>query len=69
MNVFLNGENFSQSDLQSLLLKPINLFGYRFLVNIVTFLWMYNGLRYSTIEPPTPDKPYNFIIIGGGTGD
>ena len=69
MNAFLNAENFSQNDLQALLFKPINLFGYRFLVNVVTFLWMYNGLRYSSIELPDSEKPFNFIIIGGGTGD
>lgn len=69
MNAFLNAENFSQNDLQSLLFKPVNVFGYRFLVNIVTFLYLYNGLRYSSIELPDPGKPYHFIIIGGGTGD
>ena len=69
MNAFLNPDGFTQNDLQTLLLKPINLFGYRFLVNVVTFLWMYNGLRYSTVEVPKSEKPYDFIIIGGGTGD
>ena len=67
VNTYLNAEKLSPHDLYNFLVNPINLFGYRFLVNIVTFLWMYNGLRYSSIESPDLAKPYHFIIIGGGT--
>lgn len=67
VNTYLNAEKLSPNDLYNFLLNPINLFGYRFLVNIVTFLWMYNGLRYSSIEETDLGKPYHFIIVGGGT--
>lgn len=67
VNTYLNAEKLSPQELYNFLINPINLFGYRFLVNIVTFLWMYNGLRYSSIEEVDLGKPYDFIIVGGGT--
>lgn len=59
-----NVDNISLQDLHEFLYTPVTLFGYKFLVNMVTFLWMYNGVRYSLVEP---QSSYNFIIVGGGT--
>lgn len=65
-NLILNNENLSLQDIHTFLYTPVNLFGYRFLINLVAFLWMYNGVRYGVPEP-SETKTYNFIIVGGGT--
>ncbi|KAI1307594.1 Glucose dehydrogenase -like protein [Halotydeus destructor] len=59
-----NLANYSWQDVQAFLYTPVTIFGYKFLVNMATFLWMYNGVRQSVVEP---SSAYNFVIVGGGT--